>query len=284
MSDNKKKIIINKEFLKDYESLSIGLENCDVYKISTLDILDIYCQALLVHENDKIFCADDGFIKISASAKDTIESSTAKNNLIGSNFDLRLRQRLEMCDGCADMTTFSLKDKQKYEINICVPYDPLIEVLRGAEIELSNCPSLEFDSEENMIIRFGESSKQPKRKDNNYTELIAGWKEAFGDYSPNHLTVKVDSLNTFGDKQTNFSCSFQICDKNCKIESSELVFLDCQNIALEMFYPLQGDCDIVMSKLADGRIYVGFDGLGIGFICSSVLENNYFCNQDDNED
>ena len=34
------KLIINQEFLQGYETLSIGLENCDVYELDVADILD----------------------------------------------------------------------------------------------------------------------------------------------------------------------------------------------------------------------------------------------------
>ena len=52
--------------------------------------------------------------------------------------------------------------------------------------------------------------------------------------------------------------------------------MDCTDLAMEMFLPKNGVCEIVMSKMADGRIYVGFDGLGIDFTCSSVLEYDYY--------
>ena len=92
-----------------------------------------------------------------------------------------------------------------------MPYDPLEDIVHRSEIELSNCPSFEVDGEGNMIIAFGERSKQPKRKDNNYSELIAGWKEAFGNYEPQILTVSAKGLTTFGEEQQNFSFCFKIC-------------------------------------------------------------------------
>ena len=38
------KIVINKEFLSGYKTLSIGFENCDDYKIDVADIVDVYCE------------------------------------------------------------------------------------------------------------------------------------------------------------------------------------------------------------------------------------------------
>ena len=273
-----KKIVIDKEFVKGYESLFIVFENCDVYEINVADILDISCEAALINEKGREYRTDDGFIKIAANTAKTAESSVLRDQALGMEQDYRLKERLEMCGGCADMTSFSLKDKETGEFHIYVPYDPLERVVTGGEIELSNCPSLEFDNEGNMIIAFGKSSQQPKRKDNNYSELIAGWEEAFGQYEPTVLKAKVKGLSTFGEN-TNFSFLFKICDKKCKNNLSEFLFMNCQNVDMEMAFPNKGVCKMFMSKMADGRIYVGFGGLGIEFTCSSVLEYDYYCNK-----
>ena len=274
------KIVIDKGVLKEYKSLLVVLENCDVYEIDVEDILDVYCVAKLIDKKKCEYRTDDGFIKIAAKASNTIECSVLKDNEIGTEWDHRLKERLEMCGGCADMTSFSLRNKKNRDMHIYVPYNPLEDIMHGCEIELSNCPSFEVDSEGNMIIAFGKSSKQPTRKDNNYAELVEGWKDALGDYEPEILKVNAESLLTFGDEQKIFLFYFKICDKNSKRDFAKLVFMDCKDIAIEMFFPKEGDCEIVMSKMIDGRIYVGFDGLGIDFICASVLEYDYYCNRD----
>ena len=273
-----KTIGIDKKFLKEYETLLVVLENCDIYEIDVADILDIDCVATLIKNKKNEYITDDGFIKIAARASTTVESRVLQDNAMGTKWDYRLKERLEMCGGGADMTSFSLKDKENRELHVYVPYDPLVDIMGRDEIELSNCPSLEIDGEGNMMIAFGESSKQPKRKDNNYYELITGWKDAFGDYMPAKLKVKVKSLETFGCEKTNFLCHFAICDKKCKKDMATLVFMDCKHIEMEMFFPENGYCEIVMSKMADGGIYVGFDGMGIDFICSSIIEYGCYCN------
>ena len=176
------------------------------------------------------------------------------------------------------MVSFTLKRENKPDVDIYVPYDPL-ENLHASEMELSNCPSLEIDQEGNMMIAFGESSKQPRRKDNNYDQLIKGWKDEFGDYTPKTLKVKSHSISTFGEDQTNVSFCFEIRGKQNGRKLAELVFLDCKDVFVEMYFPQKGDCEILMSKMADGRIYVGFDGLGVEFICASVLEYRCYCNR-----
>ena len=274
-------MLIDKELLRYYKTLLVVLENCDVYEIAVDDILDIYCEAKPIGEKKNEYSTNDGFIKIAACASQTIECTISRNHEIGTEWDQRLKERLEMCGGCADMTSFSLRDSKKSDIDIYVPYNPLEDINHGGEIELSNCPSFEIDNDGNMIIAFGERSKQPKRKDNNYAELIDGWKEAFGDFEPKDLKVKAELLSTFGDTQTNFSFYFKIRNKNSKKDFAELVFIDCKNVSIEMCFSKERNYEIVMSKMADGYIYVGIDGLGIDFTCSSVQEYNYYCSQDE---
>lgn len=274
------KIVIDKDYLKGYKTLSIVLENCDVYEIDAEKILDIYCIAKKIGNSKKEYRTNDGFIKISAMASQAVECSTLRNHEIGTEWDHRLKERLEMCKGGADMTSFSLNGKRKGDIDVYVPYNPLEDIIHGNEIELSNCPSFEIDNEGNMIIAFGEQSKQPKRKDNNYSQLVAGWKDAFGEFKPKVLKVKMRSFHTFGIVEKNISCFFKILNKCCAREYAELVFKDCKSVNVETFFPQNGNCEIVMSKKADGRIYVGFDGLGIDLICSSVIEYDCYCNRD----
>lgn len=275
------KIIVDKEFLEGYKSLSVALENCDVYDICVEDILDIYCEAELIAKNGNEYRTKGGFIKISASASEAPESFAAKNHEIDMEWDHCLKERLEMCGSGVDMTSFCLRNKNNRKIQIYVPYDPLKSIMHGGEIETSNCSSLEIDSDGNMIISFGEYTKQPKRKDNNYAELIAGWKDAFGENEPEVLQVKIDELSTFGLKNENYSVSFKFCKKFCKRKFAELVFMDCKNVRVEMSFPQDENCEIVMSKMEDGRIYVGFVGLGMEFICASVFEYDYYCNRVD---
>ena len=276
-----KKILVNKEMLSGYKSVMIGFENCDTYEVAVEDILVLYCEAELIDGKRNEYYTNDGFIKISEKASQTAERYVLQNNENGSYCGKRLKDRLRTC---SDVTSFSMVVDGEREVNIYVPYDPLEGVLHGNEIELSNCPSFEVDNEGNMIIAFGERSKQPKRKDNNYAELIEGWSDAFGDFQPKILKVKAKKIDRFGDKQTNFCLYIELCDKKPKKRFAELVFKDCKRISIEAFFPLKGNCEIAMSKMADGQIYVGFDGLGMDFVCSSIQEYDYYCAQLGNDE
>ena len=271
------KMIINKELLNNYKTFLIVLENCDVYEIGVDNILDVYCEAELIDKNKNEYRTTDGFIKISANAMQTVKSYVAREGEMNTEYDIRLKERLEICGNCADMTVFSLRDKNDTVIDIYVPYDPIESIINGSELDFSNCPSWHTDKDGNMIICFGESSKQPKRKDNNYADLIAGWKDTFGEREPKVLKVKIDMIYAFGQEQLNFNVAFKNCDKFSKWHFAELVFKDCQDVFTQMIFPIKGYCDIVMSKMSDRRIYVGFDGLGVEFTCASVFEYGYYC-------
>ena len=252
------KIVIDKGTLKEYNSLLVVLENCDAYEIDVEDVLDVYCVAEPIIKKNGEYRTSDGFIKISARASQTVECSALHNDEMRTERKWRFIERLETLDGAADMTSFSLRKKGERDLDIYVPYNPLENIIHGSEIELSNCPSFEVDGEGNMIIAFGERSRQAKRKDNNYSELIAGWTEAFGDYEPQILTVNAESLTTFGSEQQNFSLQFKIFDKNFTKDIAELVFMDCKDITIEMFFPKESTCEIVMSKMVDIIITVAF--------------------------
>ena len=88
-----KKLIVNKELLNDYTTLSIVFENVDAYSIPVKDILDLYCEAELTNKKDNTYTTSDGFIKISARASQTIEESVLRDNSVGTERDTRLKER-----------------------------------------------------------------------------------------------------------------------------------------------------------------------------------------------
>jgi len=264
------KIIINKEFLKDYETLTLFFENLDIYEINVNDIIDIYCEVESLTSNIK-YKANNGFIKIKSKTVISKKNSQNNNTFIIED-DYILTERLNYGDGSIDITSFKLKNKESNEIEVLVSYNPLIEIIHGYEIEYSNCSSVESDNDENILIYFGESSKQPKRKDNNYSELIIGWSNIFGSNQPKTLKMLVNSFKTFGEDNINFELYFKIKNKYYINKYMNLLFLDCGNLEMDLNFPDNGECELIMSKMNDGRIFVGLYGQGIQFYCSKVIE------------
>ena len=58
-----------------------------------------------------------------------------------------------------------------------------------------------------------------------------------------------------------------------------MIFKDCDFINVDMCFPQRGNCEIAMSRMKDGRIYVGFAGLGIDFTCAEACEYTHYCNE-----
>lgn len=101
-------------------------------------------------------------------------------------------------------------------------------------------------------------------------------------YKPKVLKVTIHSCGTFGMKNNDVYCCFEIRGIQNKGRKAELLFFDCKDIAWSFEYTKNGDCEIVMTKMADGRIYVGFADLSAEFTCSQILESDYYNKQNEN--
>ena len=272
-----KKFTITKSDIKSFTTLSIGFENCEVYTLDSKLILDINCVATPCNDRQRTYFAKDGYIKISSQAASLTDSYFGRYLDLDCNYNLL--ERLQMMDGAADVTSISLQYADQQPIDIILPYNPICSVLNGCEVDMSNCSSFQIDEDGNMLIFFGASSKQPDRIDNNYAQLIDGWSEHFGNFSPKVLSCKVNSFSTFGKNGSNFSCQITLCNKSATQQDCELVFLRCAKLNLELFFTNNGKAQLWMSQMSNGQIYVGFQNLGIEFCCDCVMEYEHYCRQ-----
>ncbi|MBR2375079.1 MAG: hypothetical protein IKA88_02190 [Clostridia bacterium] len=276
---NIEKMQINREVLQSYKYLSITLENCDDFRIDVTDILDIFCELTPMKHGAREYVAEDGFIYISARAKDVLESSCLQDKTKDHDLDeiTRLQKRLEICERCADMVSFSLHDENGKKVLVYVPYDPLTDCVSNELIEYSNCPSIETDVDGNMLIAFGKRSKLPKRKDNDYAGIIQGWREYFMEYSPEVLRIQVQELQQTEEQDVQIVLWFQVKDRAFGNKHGHLVFDGCTNIQSEILFPQTGECTLFVAKMIDGGIYVALDGLGLRFRCNSIADYGYKC-------
>ncbi len=256
-----KEIVVDKNFIKNYERLTLGLENVEAYSINTSDILDIYC--VIKPSKDGKYSTDDGFIKI---------SSNAKNNLpLGSNEEeedvFTLNQRLI---NWKDVVSFGLEGGGRNNIEIYLPYDPLMSLISYDLIEETNCCSFETLEEGDMLLCFGKSSKTPKRKDNDYKEIVKGWSEIYGDFNPEILSVKLQDIHMFIDDYGNFLLPFRIKNRSRTARYGELEFLGVKMLQVSINFPVDGNVKIFLTKMLDGKIYVSLDGLDVEFFCEEI--------------
>lgn len=284
MNKNSKKetIILNKDSLKNYKKLSLGLENCENFNIDISDVLDISCEAYKYSDDAKqwhnnCYHTTDGYIKISGRARDILSdyAYTDNSGYIPEDYDeedYKLYKRMALCD---DMCVFSLLDKSDRWKSIYVPYDALENAIHRSEIDYANCPSFRILENGDMEICFGKLSKNPIIPRNNYSELVENWKEVLGDFSPKTLKLKVHNCiveYTKGEESTvELYCT--ILNKKSDNEDVIFIFCDCDNINIGKSGKIK-TAHTYMTKLCNGNIYFGIDDY-LWLSCQSckVLEN-----------
>ena len=268
-----KKIVVDKDFIKGYESLEIGFENCEVYEISVNDILDIYYVASFeegVYYKEHV--TDDGFVKISACCKNKL--SVSHESYGEDEGKLTLQERLTSWN---DVTSLTLIGKGKKNFFVWIPYDPLCSEAYDEVIEYTNCCSFETLNNGDMVLCFGKSSKTPTRKDNDYINLVNGWKEKYGSFMPESLSVKVDEMHQFYDDNDFLYLPFEIKNRKVANKMGELEFSYIDKVAINMRFPLDGNIKIHISKVLDGRLFVVLEGIGIEFYCKEISLLDEYC-------
>lgn len=252
---------VNKDTLKDLKSITLNTENFESFTIPAELIIDA---DFAIDYTDKESCfAKNGFIKFANEAADILEGSYDDTE------QCTLGERLlGYCDVCVMDVAFN--DGTSCYTHI--PYDPLIESMHGAEIELSNCPSIEFDENNDLVFLFGEKSKQFKRIDNNYPDLIIGWKNHFGDSCPLIIKGRLDGFCLFGnDFEQKYDLSFKSC--NVLGKTLELRFINVTKSEINMSFD-QSYLNLCMSRTSTGKIYVDIEGT-LTFFCSCVYLSGY---------
>lgn len=259
-----KALTINEEFIREFEFLRIGFENCEVYAVPIADILEIKCN--IAKANASCYFADDGFIKISARAKNLRSVSYSPRQNDG---DFTLEKRLSAYN---DVTGFDLKGNGKRTVSIDIPYDPLFNAFCLAEIENTNCNSFETLENGDMIIWFGKSSKTPKRIQNDYKVLVKGFEENYANFNPKILKIANAVVETFGESNEHVTVAGKIKNKGAFNKDVELVFLSVKDLQIEAIYPMRGATDVDIAKMQNGKFYVALRGLGFGFYCNDIYE------------
>lgn len=252
---------VDKSSINDIKEITLICENFESFTIPSELIVDACFQ--IDYIDKKQFGTQSGYIKFANEAADILEKSfdDAEQCTLGERL-------LGYCDVCVMDVAFN--DGTSCYTHI--PYDPLVESMHGAEIELSNCPSIEFDENNDLVFLFGEKSKQFKRIDNNYPDLIIGWKNQFGDSCPLIIKGRLDGFSSFGnDFEQKYDLSFKSC--NVLGKTLELRFINVTKSEINISFD-QSYRDLCMSRTSTGKIYVDIEGT-LTFFCSCVYLSGY---------
>ncbi len=228
----------NKSALSQIEFISLELENCESYEIDGKDILDFQMSEIRMGAGDNGENeADDGRLTISKRALKNLSSFATQeysDGTTGLDHDpeeiFYLYNRLiNHCDICQIYVRF----KDGGDILFFVPYDPLESSFSGVEVDLSNCPSAEFDENGDLLILFGASSHAYQRTDDNYFDLIVGLKDKIARPLAKPLEVRVTSLSN---RRDGFLCprlflDMRLANNGCSGKKMCLVFEDVKDFS-----------------------------------------------------
>ena len=254
--------------LSNVKKVSIVLETCETFDFDAKDIVDAYFDESTFQKRygkgkNVEYNASYGKITIASNA---LHTWSAWYDPERSDYDFYDRIKM-FCDVC--IITF---DYGMEQYNIRVPYDTLESSLHGCEIEYSNCPSCELDEKGNLVILFGKLSKAPKRKDNDYANIVKGWENSCLKNFKNILNV--ENLNfshdCYSDGKTVIELICKILNKGYNGKQVKFKFKNVENLNFSLFFDMKEQKDnLLMTKLTNGKIYVQLEAC-VTFFCSSV--------------
>jgi hypothetical protein len=233
----------------------------------------------------------DGKIEIDSSAANILGSAyydnmdfTKENTDIFGEYmtkaDFYLSKRITYGKdiGC-DICVILIKMNDGSNFNIYLPYNPL-EDTHGNEIEMTNCPFAEINENGNILLLFGESSKSPKRIDDNYADLIIGWEDFYPAKKkpPKALKVRIRGIENSDrtGRVPRLFITFDLLNKQFDYDYTELIFEDYDCLSYDLHSYSFDKCEFKMSRLLNGRIYVKSDRFKFSFECGSIREyDNY---------
>ena len=248
------------QFAKEFDKIEVWFFSGLTYSVDVGLVDEFLCNA---NQVGSCFEATGGYLLLDKKAKDIVQ-----DELDEFDENTTLIQRLTMC---CDIESFLLCGKDK-KVRIYLQYDPLKDSF-GNDKEYSNCPSFEIEADEKMKICFGDMSKQPKRVDNNYHELVKGWHDVF-DQNPDSFCATFGGMTFFSSQQNGKNDCIKM---KLKTEIETKTGVDptfCFFGIVDLFQPPwgygNGEYDIRMSKMANDKIFVSFGDDNLEFVCDEI--------------
>lgn len=263
--------------LSEFNKIELCLENCDGFTLSTKDILDIY---IVCHEKscdrETNYLKASGYIRLRNEARLLLSDFISEGE---SESDFTLESRLKDCKDLCWVVFYT--DKEAFFVS--AGFDAVCD-FHSCEIEYSNCASVDFLPNGEVLIGIGEHSTQPRRVDNDYPTVIEGFGEIFPDFKgfnedDGRLLLHIDSACPFYPSDNEITLCLEITCKNKwwrgeKLELSfdaiEIYNFDFSSTMLDD--PLFG---IDIMPLQDGRLFVNISNFyhGVSLYCKKISVN-----------
>ncbi len=247
------------QFLSEFDKVEIWFFSGLTFSVEVGLVDDFVCNA---NQAGSCFESTGGFLLLDQKAKDIVQDDPDQLDE-----QTTLLQRLDMC---CDIESFRLCGKDK-KVRVYLQYDPLKDSF-GNDKEYTNCPSFEVENQK-IKICFGDMSKQPKRVDNNYHQLVQGWCDVF-EQTPDSFCATFDGMTFFSSQNNGKNDCLKIrlkTDLKTKTGGNPTF---CFVGVDEFFQPPWGygskDYDVRMSRLVSGKIYVSFGDENMEFVCDKI--------------
>lgn len=259
----------SKDDLPAGSGIELVLENCDVFCFPAEDVLELRLKAA---KSKNGFLIEDGCLVLAARAAETLSLDALRVQKEGMEpaKDDRFDARMALC---CDICTLEICREREKKI-LFTGYDPVVDLSEMREMEYSNCPSFEAGEAGELILRFGASSRAPKRTDNDYSGCIEGFSEHFPKLKK-VLRVKVQSVlcNGAGDlpfsHEGGLAVLARIRNKRYKGSRADLLFYEVTGLKFTLFDGWGKDTEMTISPMQDGRLFVQFGG-ELNFFCTRI--------------
>ena len=265
----------------ELKKLLISCENCDWFTIHPKDILEISLLCYddgIVNGRETRYTRVSGYIRLKESTREALSDlgKWEKKEGFDHSFSI-LENRLRECKDICWIDLYI--GKNRYSLS--AGFDPVCD-FRCNEIEYSNCSSVDFLPNGEVLIGVGEHSTQPRRTDNDFLGVIEGFDkvfpdfEGFGDTENGRMLCTLERANFFyPDESPLVLCTELVC-KNKGWRGTELRLLfdspEMQSFMFERQMLNSADFGLTVMPLQNGQLVVSFSDYydGICFICKKI--------------
>lgn len=189
----KEMLIINNQNIKGYSKILFTCENLESFEIDVDHILDINLICDKKGTNKTDYWSNNGYIKLHKDVRFMLSVDAKKYlNDIDDDYDINMDRFMIRIPKYLDIVSLTLVNEEKRKIHIHIPYGVVESNFCGV-IEFSDCHSYELDKDKNILIKYGELSKMPKKEDICFEDVFDNWKNVL----PN---VKTDFLDFVEEK------------------------------------------------------------------------------------
>ena len=263
---------IPNEILSRTTFLSLGLENCDEFRIPIQAVLDFGFDEPEIDKHGYSI-VHDGYLILSKNIfaqPSQFAVSEIAEDFPGFYSANCLYTRLTTC---CDIVQIHFIAQDEITFGFHVDYDPIENLMTGCEVEYSNCASAEPNENGDLLVLFGKSSHAFQRIDHDYFRAIQGLAEFLPQKFRGILTVNPISMKKsasyFDGTENEMFAEMRIRNKEYKEKYLPLRFFEVTEFAFDFVFECEENLPLYLSPTANGQHFVQF-GERCNFFCNKI--------------